>query len=91
MGYQFLLQGIFLTQGSNPCFLCLQHCRQILYHCAAWEALAFLADLAIIGLQACKPTRCPALRLKKAPGYTHRNINGLSDGGILHVRNNTPL
>ena len=24
-----LLQGIFLTQGSNPC---LPHCRQILYH-----------------------------------------------------------
>ena len=25
----FLLQGIFLTQGSNPG---LPHCRQILYH-----------------------------------------------------------
>ena len=31
----FLLQGIFLTQGSNPCLL---HCRQILYHWATWEA-----------------------------------------------------
>ena len=29
MGCHFLLQGIFLTQGSN---LCLLHCRQILYH-----------------------------------------------------------
>ena len=28
-GCHFLLQGIFLTQGPNPCFL---HCRQILYH-----------------------------------------------------------
>ena len=27
----FLLQGIFLAQGSNPCLLCLLHCRQILY------------------------------------------------------------
>ena len=27
----FPLQGIFLTQGSNPCFL---HCRWILYHWA---------------------------------------------------------
>ena len=27
-----LLQGIFLTQGSNPCPLQLPHCRQILYH-----------------------------------------------------------
>ena len=29
MGYHFLLQGIFLTQGSN---LGLLHCRQILYY-----------------------------------------------------------
>ena len=29
MGSHFLLQGIFLTQGSN---LGLLHCRQILYH-----------------------------------------------------------
>ena len=28
-GFHFLLQGIFLTQGSNPGLL---HCRQILYH-----------------------------------------------------------
>ena len=32
-------------------------------------------------LQACKPTCCPALRLKKVPGYSHRDINGLSDRG----------
>ena len=30
-GCHFLFQGIFLTQGSNPCLLCLLHCRQILY------------------------------------------------------------
>ena len=29
VGCHFLLQGIFLTQGSNTC---LQHRRQILYH-----------------------------------------------------------
>ena len=28
-----LLQGIFPTQGSNPCLLHLLHCRQILYCC----------------------------------------------------------
>ena len=28
-GWPFLLQGIFLIQGSNSCLL---HCRQILYH-----------------------------------------------------------
>ena len=36
----FLLQGIFLTQGSNPSLLHLQHCRWIFfYHCATWETL----------------------------------------------------
>ena len=29
VGCHFLLQGIFPTQGSNPCLL---HCRQTLYH-----------------------------------------------------------
>ena len=32
MGCHFLLQGIFLTQGSNSCLFHLLHCRQILYH-----------------------------------------------------------
>jgi len=31
MGCHALLQGILLTQESNPCLLCLLHCRQILY------------------------------------------------------------
>ena len=26
VGCHFLLQGIFATQGSNPCLLCLLHC-----------------------------------------------------------------
>ena len=37
VGCHFLLQGIFPTQWSNPRFLCLLHCRQILYHCATWK------------------------------------------------------
>ena len=35
----FLLQGVFLTQGSNQRLLCLLHCRRILYHWAAGEVL----------------------------------------------------
>ena len=31
MGFHFLLQGIFATQGLNPCLLELLHCKQILY------------------------------------------------------------
>ena len=37
-GLPFPTPGIFLTQGSNPCLLHLQHCRQILYHWVTWEA-----------------------------------------------------
>ena len=34
VGCHFLLQGIFLTQGLNPCLL---HCRHILYHLSHQE------------------------------------------------------
>ena len=34
-----LLQGIFPTQGSNPCLLQLLHCKCILHHWATSEAL----------------------------------------------------
>ena len=34
----FLLQGIFLTQGSNACLLRLLHWQADLYQCATWEA-----------------------------------------------------
>ena len=36
VGCHTLLQGIFPTQGWNPCLL---HCRQILYLCITGEAL----------------------------------------------------
>ena len=39
-GCHFLLQGIFLTQGSNLPLLCLLHWPVILYHCATWEVTA---------------------------------------------------
>ena len=35
IGCHFLLQGVFPTQGSNPC---LRHYRQILYHWGTGEA-----------------------------------------------------
>ena len=38
VGCHFLLQGIFLTQGSNPREQHLLLGRQILYHWATWEA-----------------------------------------------------
>ena len=43
-----LLQGIFLTQGSNLCLLHALHYRQILYHWATRETLESLGGLLII-------------------------------------------
>ena len=40
VGCHFLLQGIFPTQESSPRFLCLPHCRWILYHWATRETPA---------------------------------------------------
>ena len=40
VGSHFLLQGIILTQGSNPSLL---HCRRSLYHWATWEALKIIS------------------------------------------------
>ena len=39
VGSHSLLQGIFLTQGSNPCLLLFLHCKWILYHWATWQVL----------------------------------------------------
>ena len=36
VGCHALLQGIFLTQGLNPHFLCLLHCRWIPYLLSLW-------------------------------------------------------
>ena len=35
-GLPFLLQGVFLTEGLNPCLLCFLHCRGILYPLSHW-------------------------------------------------------
>ena len=37
-GLPYPLQGIFLTQGSNPHLLCLLHRRRILYHLSYQES-----------------------------------------------------
>ena len=39
------LQGIFLTQGLNPCLLPLLHSRQILYHWPTKEAHIYIYKL----------------------------------------------
>ena len=40
VGFYFLLQGIFPTQGLKPCLLCLLRWQaDSLYHYATWEAI----------------------------------------------------
>ena len=45
-GLHVFLQGIFLTQGSNPCLLWLLHCRQI-YYCQATREAPIITYLSI--------------------------------------------
>ena len=44
VGCHALFQGIFLTQGLNPCLLRLLHRRRTLYHWAVGEALLYSPD-----------------------------------------------
>ena len=57
VGCHFLLQGIFLTQGLNPCLLCLLNCRQILsllnHHGSTHSSLLPCSYLLIFFLNFC--------------------------------------
>ena len=44
VGCHFLLQGIFPTQESDPCLVCLPYCRLILYCLSHWETLALFEN-----------------------------------------------
>ena len=50
VGSHSLFQGIFPTQGSNPCLL---HCRQFLYHCHQVNPLYSLLNNKDISPTAC--------------------------------------
>ena len=45
MGWHFLLQGIFPTQGSNPQFLCLLHWQvDSLPMCHPWHMISYIKN-----------------------------------------------
>ena len=48
VGCHALLQGIFLTQGSNPCILWLLHLKWIHYHWATGEANSLSSPLLLL-------------------------------------------
>ena len=45
VGCHFLLQGIFLTQGLNPCLLCVLQLRGFFTNSGTWEAQPQLRTL----------------------------------------------
>ena len=45
VGYHFLFQGIFPTQGWNPRFLCLLYCKWILYLLSPFNCITSLKGL----------------------------------------------
>ena len=74
VGCHFLLQGIFPTQGSNPCFLSLQHNRRIVY------LLSHLGKMdQIIHIVFCDSVTAPALLTPTAgkEGSFIENMNSL--------------
>ena len=85
MGCHALLQGIFLTQESNPCLLCLLHCRQILY------LLSHQGSPNRLYLKAKKYFRDHGLHLKvEANEEMHKN-SSLFQSFITWKRNNWDL
>ena len=55
VGSHSLLQGVFLTQGSN---LGLLHCRQILYHLSHQGTPVYSYNVILFGLQKKKGKFC---------------------------------
>ena len=68
VGSYFLLQGIFLTQESNPCLLHL-HRRWILRHCATWEG-TYRHSWNICGMKMKGRNKCNSRIFKECHGST---------------------
>ena len=56
MGSQYLLQGIFPTQGLNPGF---QHCRKVLYQLSHQGSPKVLSDTSVQSLSCVRPFAIP--------------------------------
>ena len=61
MGYHFLLQGIFQTQGLNPC---LPYCRQTLYHLSQDFGTNFRICLLVPAVLSVSLRNCPAISIQ---------------------------
>ena len=61
MGCHFLLQGIFPTQGLNPCLL---HCRQMLYHLSQDFGTNLRICLLVPAILSVSLRNCPAVSIQ---------------------------
>ena len=99
VGCHFLLQGIFLTQGSNPDLL---HCRQTIYHLSHQRRISkviyLIGVIAQSCLTLCDPVDCSPPG-SSAPGIFQAGIleqvaisysEDLSDPGIEPVSPASP-
>ena len=79
VGYHFLLQGIFPTQGSNPHLLrLLLRQADFFTTSSSWEARVFLG----FSLLHCRPRRCH---------YRGTMFSGLGPSRLLHEQTTTPV
>ena len=84
VGCHPLLQGIFPTQGSNPCLLCLLHCRQILYLLNHWRS-PFVLQFFFFFLDT-HPPRSRIARLYGSFAFSFlRNVHTIFHGGCASL------
>ena len=87
MGCHALLQGVFPTQGSNPCLLQLLHCRRILYGWDTREARHryLFGSVTQLCLTLCNPMDCSTpgfLVHHQHPELTQTHVHWVSDATI---------
>ena len=75
------LQGVFLTQGSNPGLL---HCRHILYHLSHWGS-PFCREQKMCASQRCTHICIYNVYIHTYTSFTHTHTHGLHPHG-LHTR-----
>ena len=73
VGCHFFIQGIFLTQGSNLCLLCLCHWRQVLYHQCHLGSL-FLSSVKFSSVTQQCPTLCDPMNCSTPGLLVHQQL-----------------
>ena len=79
VGCRFFFQGIFQTQGSNPCLLGFLHCQQILYHLihqgSPWSVLSMHAIISNAWFKTLVASH-PATRRPRGEGFYRQKEGG---------------